>query len=111
MTASDASTGSAKNPAQAARKVVSGAFTAAWAGQPLSTEISFQEPTSLCRREGNTTEGAIAMPSEVLAVSQTLSMPRSFTRGNREILLAPQGPTPGGRVMKGNPRTITMHAG
>ena len=86
MTASDASTGSTKNPAQAARKVVGEAFTAAWAGQPLSTEISFQEPTSLCRGEGNTTDDAIAMSSEVLAVSQTLSMLKSFTRGNREIL-------------------------
>jgi len=61
MTASDASADSTKNPAQAARKVVVEAFTAAWAGQPLSTEISFQEPTSLCRREGNMTEGATAM--------------------------------------------------
>jgi len=31
MTASDASTGSLQNPAQAARKVVGEAFTAAWA--------------------------------------------------------------------------------
>ena len=46
MTASDASAGSTRNPAQAARKVVGEAFTAAWAGQPLSTEISFQWPTS-----------------------------------------------------------------
>ena len=39
MTASDASAGSTRNPAQAARKVAGEAFTAAWAGQPLSFEI------------------------------------------------------------------------
>ena len=32
MTASDASAGSTKSPAEAARKVVGEAFTAAWAG-------------------------------------------------------------------------------
>ena len=60
MTASDASAGATKHPAQAARKVAGEAFTAAWAGQPLSTEIFFQWPTSLCRGEGNTTDGVIA---------------------------------------------------
>ena len=44
MTASDASAGSERNPAQAARKVVGEAFTAAWAGQPLSTEILLALP-------------------------------------------------------------------
>ena len=39
MTASDASAGSTKDPAQAARKVIGEAFTAAWAGQPLSTGV------------------------------------------------------------------------
>jgi len=110
MTASDASTGSDQNPAQAARKVVGEAFTAAWAGQPLSTEISFQEPTSLCRREGNIPEGASAMSSEVLAVSQTLSMPRSFTHENREILEVPDGFGRSGRAVEGQPRTTAMHA-
>ena len=33
MTASDASAGAAKHPAQAARKVAGEAFTAAWTGQ------------------------------------------------------------------------------
>jgi len=79
-----------------------------WAGQPLSTEISFQGPTSLCRGEGNTTEGAIAMPSEALAVSQVLSMPRSFTRGNREILEASGGPTPSGRVEQGWVKVVCL---
>ena len=64
----------------------------------------------MCRREGNMTAGGIAMPVEVLAVSQTLSMPRSFTRGNREILEVLGGPTPSGRVEQGQPRTTTMHA-
>jgi len=79
-----------------------------WAGQPLSTEISFQGPTSLCRGEGNTTEGAIAMPSEALAVSQTLSMPRSFTRGNREILAVPGRSTPSGRVEQGCGKVVCL---
>ena len=60
MTASDASAGATKDPAQAARKVAGEAFTAAWADQPLSTDISFQWPTSWCRGEGNTTDGVIA---------------------------------------------------
>ena len=47
---------------------------------------------------------------EVLAVSQTLSMPRSFTRGNREILEVPSGPKPFGRAVEGPPRTTAMHA-
>jgi len=81
-----------------------------WAGQPLSTEISFQGPTSLCRGEGNTTEGAIAMPSEALAVSQTLSMPRSFTRGNREILAVSRSEGRLEREVQGQPRTTSMHA-
>ena len=110
MTASDASAGATKHPAQAARKVAGEAFTAAWAGQPLSTEISFQEPTLLCRGEGNMAEDAIAMSSEVLAVSQTLSMSRSFTRGNREILEVPGGRKPLGRAVEGSPRTTAMHA-
>jgi len=74
----------------------------------LSTEISFQGPTSLCRGEGNTTEGAIAMPSEALAVSQVLSMPRSFTRGSREILEASGGPTPSGRVEQGCEKVVCL---
>ncbi len=110
MAASDASTSSDQNPVQTARKVVGEAFTAAWAGQPLSTEISFQEPTTWCRWEGNMTEGAIAMSSKVLAVSQTLSMPRSFTRENREILEAPDGFGLSGRAVEGHPRTTAMHA-
>lgn len=64
MTASDASAGANRHPAQAAREVAGEAFTAAWAGQPLSTEISFQGPTSLCRGEGNTTGGVIARHQE-----------------------------------------------
>ncbi len=56
------------------------------------------------------TEGAIAMSSEVLAVSQTLSMPRSFTHGNREILEVTGGPVPSVRAVKGQPRTTAMHA-
>jgi hypothetical protein len=77
MTASDASAGATKHPVQVARKVAGESFltrsqrqsaqprsgvseAGVWAGQPLSTEIFFQWPTSLCRGEGNTTDGVIA---------------------------------------------------
>ena len=110
MTASDASAGAAKHPAQAARKVAGEAFTAAWTGQPLSTETSFQRPTPLCRGEGNTTDGVIRESSEALAVSQTLSMSRSSTRGNREIPEVPGGLTRPGRAVQGQPRTTAMYA-
>lgn len=42
-------------------------------------------------------------------MSETLSMPRSFTRGNREIPDVSGGAIPSGRVMQGQPRTITMN--
>ena len=48
--------------------------------------------------------------SEALAVSETLSMPRSFTRGNREIPEAPGGLAHSGRAVEGQPRTTAMHA-
>ncbi len=73
MTASDAPAAFEREPAQAARKVAGEAFTAAWAGQPLSDEISFQGPTSLCRGEGEMKDGAFAMPSGSLASSETLA--------------------------------------
>lgn len=37
-------------------------------------------------------------------------MPRSFTRGNREIPDVSAGLVPAGRVVQGQPRTTTMHA-
>ena len=69
MTASDASAVLARESAQAARKVAGEAFTAAWAGQPLSAESSFQRPTSLCRREGEKNDDAEAKSSGSLAAS------------------------------------------
>lgn len=85
MSASDASAFSERRKAQASRKVADEAFTAAWTGQPLSTEIKSQGPTLLHQGEGEKNDGANAMPSGSLAVSETLRMSRNFLRGNREI--------------------------
>jgi group II intron reverse transcriptase/maturase len=74
--------------------VVGEAFTAVWTGQPLSTEIKSQGPTLLHQGEGEMNDGAIAMPSGSLAVSQTLSMSRNSLRGNREILEVSSEPVP-----------------
>ena len=43
-------------------------------------------------------------------MSETLSMPRSFTRGNREIPDVSAGLSRAGRVVQGQPRTTTMYA-
>ena len=94
MTASDASAVPARETAQAARKVVGEAFTAARAGQPLSTEIKSQGPTLLHQGEGGMNEGVIAKSSGSLAVSKTLCMLGSSLRGNREILEVSGGTIP-----------------
>ena len=110
MTASDASAGSTRNPAQAARKVADEAFTAAWAGQPLSTEIHDPVADLVVARGRQHDRWRYRKSSEALAVSETLSMPRSFTRGNREIPDVSAGLSPADRVVQGQPRTTTMHA-
>lgn len=43
-------------------------------------------------------------------MSETLSMPRSSTRGNREIPEAPGGVAHSGRAVQGQPRTTAMNA-
>ena len=49
-------------------------------------------------------------PSEALAVSETLSMPRSFTRGNREIPTVPRPRNRQGTGGEGSRLTTAMYA-
>ena len=48
--------------------------------------------------------------SEALAVSETLSMPRSFTRGNREIPAVSRSSSRLERETQGSTRTVSMYA-
>ena len=48
--------------------------------------------------------------SEALAVSETLSMPRRFTPGNREIPAVSRSEGRLEREVQGHPRTTSMHA-